>query len=95
MKLLLRSKNWWKIVNNEEKESEPLTKSGSSDSSILASSSKKTGITLDKKDENNPKFVKLLTHWHKKNAVAIALFICNINSDFLDDIHVDNTAKAI
>ena len=33
MKLLLRSKDWWKIVNGEEEEPEPPTKSSSSDPS--------------------------------------------------------------
>ena len=95
MKSLLRSKDWWKIVNGEEKEPEPPTKSSSSDPSILASSSKETGITSDEKDEDDPKFVKSLADWHKKNAEAIALFVCNIDPDLLDEIHVDDTAKAI
>lgn len=95
MKSLLRSKDWWKIVNGEEKEPEPPTKSSSSDPSTAASSSKETGTTSVEKDEDDPKFVKSLGDLHKKNAEAIALFVCNIDPDLLDEIHVDNTAKAI
>ena len=95
MKSLLRSKDWWKIVNGEEKEPEPPTKSSSSDPSTSASSSKETSTISAEKDEEDPKFIKSLADWHKKNAEAIALFVCNIDPDLLDEIHVDDTAKAI
>lgn len=95
MKSLLKSKNWWKIVNNEEKESEPLTKSNSYNSDILAFSSKKISATSAEKDEDNLKFIKLLADWHKKNTKAINLFVCNINPDFLDEIYIDDITKAI
>ena len=92
---MLRSKDWWKIVNGKEKEPEPPTKSSSSNPSTSAFLSEETSITSAEKDKDNPKFIKLLVDWHKKNAEAIALFMCNIDPDLLDKIHVDNTAKAI
>ena len=95
MKSLLRSKDWWKIVNGEEEEPEPPTKSSSSDPSTSASSSKETSATSAEKDEDDPKFVKSLGDWYKKNAEAIALFVYNIDPDLLDEIHLDNTTKAI
>lgn len=53
MKSLLRSKDWWKTVNGEEK-SEPITKSSSSDPIIATSLSKETGTTSAEKDEDDP-----------------------------------------
>lgn len=79
MNLLFGSKDWWKIVNGEEKKLESPIKLNSLDSSILVFFSKETGITSDKEDEDNPKFVKSLANWYKKNAKASALFVCNIN----------------
>lgn len=67
----------------------------SSNFSTSASLLKETSTTSIKKDKNNPKFIKLLADWHKKNVKAIALFVCNIDSDLLDEIHVDDIAKAI
>lgn len=95
MKLLLRSKNWWKIVNDKKKELESPTKSTSSDLSTLASFLKKIGTISDEKKKNDCKFVKLLADWHKKNTKAITLFVCNINFNLLDKIHVDDTTKVI
>lgn len=46
-------------MNSEKKELKPLIKSNNSDSSILASFLKEINTTLNKKDKNNPKFVKL------------------------------------
>lgn len=63
--------------------------------STLVSSLKEISTTLAEKDEEDPKFIELLADWHKKNAKAIALFVCNIDFNFLDEIYVDNIAKAI
>ncbi len=93
--LLLKSKDWLKIVNGEEKKSKLPPKPNSSDPSTLASSSKEKVATSAEKNKSNLKFIKSLADWQKKNAEAIVLFVYNINSDFLDKIHVDNTAKAI
>lgn len=95
MKLLLRLKDWQKIVNGEKKEPKPLTKLSSYNPSTLASLSKKTSTISAEKNENNFKFIKLLANWYKKNTEAIALFICNIDQDFLDKTHIYNTVKAI
>lgn len=95
MKLLLKSKNWWKIVNSKKKEPKPPTKLSSSDLSTLASSLKEISATLAEKNKDNLKFVKSLADWYKKSAKTITLFVCNIDSDLLDEIHVDNIAKAI
>lgn len=95
MKLLLRSKDWWKIINGKEKKPELPNKLSNFNPSTLASLLKETNTTSVKKSKDNSKFIKSLTNWYKKNAKVIALFICNINPNFLDKIHVDNTAKAI
>lgn len=95
MKLLLRSKNWQKIVNSEEKKPEPPNKSSSSNPNTLTSSLKEISTTFNEKDKNNHKFIKLLADLHKKNVKAITLFICNIDLDFLNKIYVDNTTKTI
>lgn len=65
------------------------------DPSTLASLSKKTSTISAEKNENNFKFIKLLANWYKKNTEAIALFIYNIDQDFLDKTHIYNTVKAI
>ncbi|MCJ1344015.1 hypothetical protein MMC31_002215 [Peltigera leucophlebia] len=48
-----------------------------------------------RRTKDDPEFVKSLGDWHKKNAEAMALFVCNIDPDLLDEIHVDDTTKAI
>lgn len=48
-----------------------------------------------KKSKDNPKFIKLLANWYKKIAEVITLFVYNINLNFLDKIHVNNTIKII
>ena len=67
MKSLLRSKDWWKTVNGEEKEPEALTKSSSSNPSTSASSLKETCTAAAEKDEDDPTFVKSLAGWHTKS----------------------------
>lgn len=60
MKLLLKSKDWCKIVNGEEKKQNSPLKSSSSNPSTLTSLSKETSATLVEKSKNNPKCIKLL-----------------------------------
>lgn len=60
IKLLLRLKDWWQIVNSEDKKKEPPIKSSSSDLSTVAFSSKGTNTISAEKDEDYPQFVKSL-----------------------------------